>query len=347
MASLCRWPPGQRYPALADQRVVAAGQAVDEVMELRDRRRGDDLLVRCVVDAVGDVSPDRRREDEHVLLDDAHVGPERRQGHVPDVGAVDCDGSARDVVEAGDGVHDRGLAGARPPEDGDELPRPRLEVYVLDGGVVLTVTQGDTVELHVAPRPGHRPGAGPLGHRRDGVETSNIRWPAAEARVKVLTIHPAIRTGICMMAHQQNERGELALRQPSIDDLVAADEKDRADGQREDEGHERAVGGEQRVAAVGQVGDEARLLVELVLFVLSAAERLDDAYAGEALLEDGGQIPGLLLNPHPGRPQLAGHGEGAPHYDRHEGHADQAQPASWWPTSTRPATPMVRNIERP
>ena len=49
--------PGQRYPALADQRVVAAGQAVDEVVQLRDSRRGDDLLVRCVVDAVGDVSP--------------------------------------------------------------------------------------------------------------------------------------------------------------------------------------------------------------------------------------------------------------------------------------------------
>ena len=49
--------PGQRYPALADQRVVAAGQAVDEVVQLRDSRRGDDLFVRCVVDSVGDVSP--------------------------------------------------------------------------------------------------------------------------------------------------------------------------------------------------------------------------------------------------------------------------------------------------
>ena len=47
-----------------------------------------------------------------------------------------------------------------------------------------------------------------------------MRWPAAEARVKVLTIQPAMRTGICMMPiSRMNDASSPAVSRPSTTSL--------------------------------------------------------------------------------------------------------------------------------
>ena len=55
---------GEREPALADDRVVAVGQALDELVRLRGPRGGPHLLVGGVGAAVGDVGADGVGEQE-------------------------------------------------------------------------------------------------------------------------------------------------------------------------------------------------------------------------------------------------------------------------------------------
>ena len=60
------------------------------------------------------------------------------------------------------------------------------------------------------------------------------------------------------------------------------------------------------------VGDRYGLVMELLLLVLSGAERLYHPDAGQVLLEHSGHMPGLGLNAHPGDTEAFGHGHGAP-----------------------------------
>ena len=82
---------GERDPALADHRVVAVRQRLDELVRLREARRALDLLVGRVGASERDVLAHRRREEERVLRDHADRAPQRGELHVADVGAVDRD----------------------------------------------------------------------------------------------------------------------------------------------------------------------------------------------------------------------------------------------------------------
>ena len=67
----------ERQPALADARVVAVGQPLDELVRLRAPRRQLDLLARGVRPRVGDVLVHRRREQERVVVDDRDRAAQR------------------------------------------------------------------------------------------------------------------------------------------------------------------------------------------------------------------------------------------------------------------------------
>ena len=70
-------PAGERDPALADHRVVAVREPLDELVRLREPRRRLDLLVGRVDAAERDVLAHGRREEERILRDDADRPPER------------------------------------------------------------------------------------------------------------------------------------------------------------------------------------------------------------------------------------------------------------------------------
>src|SRR5204863_9320903 len=57
-------------PAVADLRVQAQGQRLDEGQRVRRADRRDDLLLARARPAVGDVLPDRRREEDGLLRND-------------------------------------------------------------------------------------------------------------------------------------------------------------------------------------------------------------------------------------------------------------------------------------
>ena len=120
---------GELGPAVADVRVVALGLLHDEVMGVGDLRGGDDLLPGGSFHAEGDVVENGVVEQDRILVHIAHQGAEVLDPQVLDILSVDGDAAAVGVVEAGDEVHERGLAGAGLAHDGDHLaarsPGPR------------------------------------------------------------------------------------------------------------------------------------------------------------------------------------------------------------------------------
>src|SRR3954471_22580170 len=101
---------------------VATGQGGDEVVGTDGPGGGLDLGVGCRRPAVGDVVPDGAGEEERLLGDVAETAPEHGRVELGDGNTVDEHAAGGGVVEAGDELDDRRLAGARLPHQGHRLP---------------------------------------------------------------------------------------------------------------------------------------------------------------------------------------------------------------------------------
>ena len=97
-------------------------------MELRNGSHLTDLLIGSIAFAIGDVLPDAGCVDEHVLLDDADVVPQRFQRHVSHVYTINGDRALRGVIKARDQVGKGGLAASRLSDQRHYLPRLHLNV---------------------------------------------------------------------------------------------------------------------------------------------------------------------------------------------------------------------------
>ena len=107
-----------------------------------------------------DVLKDRAREQDGLLRDQPHLGPERRDVERPRVDAVDDHGAARDLVEAQQQLHDGRLAAARGAHERARRPRRDVEA---EPGADGPVRPRGVAELDVDELDG--PGA---PRRRDG-----------------------------------------------------------------------------------------------------------------------------------------------------------------------------------
>ena len=125
---------GERDPALADHRVVAVRQLLDELVRLRGARRPLDLLVGRVEDAEGDVLAHGRREEERILGDDADLAAQRAARDVAHVDAVDEHAALGRVVEARHERGERRLARAGVADQRDRPSRRELEVDLVEHG---------------------------------------------------------------------------------------------------------------------------------------------------------------------------------------------------------------------
>ena len=139
-------------------------------MYFRRLRGPHDLRIGRQHRAVGDIVPNRCREQEHVLLHDADVASQRLERDVANVDAIDQDPASGGVVETRQQVHDGALAAPGRAQEGDDLARLDLEGDVPEdrGGAV--ILKGDVVEGNVALDLLQLNGARPLLHRRGGIE---------------------------------------------------------------------------------------------------------------------------------------------------------------------------------
>ena len=191
----------ERDPALADHRVVALRQPLDELVRLRraaprarpprgQRRRAPKAML----------SRTRRREEERILRDDADLAPQRGERHVAHVDAVDRHPAARDVVEARHERRQRRLARSRCARSARSSCRARRR------GRRRAAPAGRAGTRTRRPRSGSRPGpaAASPAPGRSAISSgssiiSKIRSPEAVARCAWPIHMPSARSGITSM----------------------------------------------------------------------------------------------------------------------------------------------------
>ncbi len=123
--------PGDRHPlllataqpvtALPHHRVVAVRERRDELVRVGGGGGGDHLGLGRVRPCIQEVLPHAGMEQVRVLENHPNLLPERLDGQVADVVAVDPNGALLRVVEAGQQARHRGLAGAARPHQGGQL----------------------------------------------------------------------------------------------------------------------------------------------------------------------------------------------------------------------------------
>ena len=121
---------GEAAAALADAGVVAAGQALDEVVRVGGARGGADLGAGGVGAAEHEVVVDARVHHQLLLVDDGDRVAHRRRRVVGDVVAVDGDDPGVGGELAGEQPAQRRLAGAARSDEGDDLAGGDVEGQV-------------------------------------------------------------------------------------------------------------------------------------------------------------------------------------------------------------------------
>ena len=108
------------------------------------------FFIRCVQLAVADVLLDRSGEEMRILEHDAQGVAQVCLLDLVDVDVVVPDLAVSHIVEPVDQVGDGGLAGAGGSDEGDLLPRLRVQRQVMEHHVVRRVAEGHVVEAHIA-----------------------------------------------------------------------------------------------------------------------------------------------------------------------------------------------------
>ena len=151
----------ERHAALADQCVVALGQALDEVVGLGGLGRRDHHVLRvgrlaaagsgdgrATLEAKEDVVADRGGKEEGILAHEADVPAQLGQRELTHVDAVEHHPAHAHVVEAGDQGHEAGLARAGGAEEGHDLVGADVEGDVVQHRASGVVAEGDVLEAH-------------------------------------------------------------------------------------------------------------------------------------------------------------------------------------------------------
>ncbi|EGY00670.1 hypothetical protein AZA_76900 [Nitrospirillum viridazoti Y2] len=311
---------GQLHAILAHPGVIALGQAQDEVVCRRRLGRRLDLLLRGAHAAIGDIAAHRVVEQPRLLADQADGAAQRGQRHVADVLAAQGDGTAGDVVEAGDQVQDGGLARPAGPHQGHRLACRHLQRHAVQGHRAILVGEAHVIEPDGVGGDRQLGGARPVDDARRRVQQFEHPLRRGQADLQLgLQLGQALQR----LERQQEGAGEAGQRaggavprrrlQPAIDD--DADEDDAA--QHLIDGNEGGGDAEGLVGQLAQIVGDAGHTPHLILF---HAVGLHMAGPLEGLGQDAGEGAERRLRAprHPAQP--AGH---AAEHDGGEGHHGQ------------------------
>ena len=269
-------PAGEPDPAFADGRFVALGQFGDEAVGIGGPCGGAHALhVRRPgrIAPVGDVFSDGRVEQEGVLRHHRYGTPQGRQRIVRERLAVQEDFPALRVVEAGDQVHERGLARPGRSDEGDAFPGLHRERDVAQRGrVFVAVMQAHVAERQLPERPVQRQGAAVFGPERGIVEDGEHALRPGKG---VLDVHVRAVQGLegrVEHGERADEGEERARRHVALNDLAAPVPDDQPDAERTDELHHRGRQFGHAGLAEVDVDDPGVFLVEAPRFLLFGGE---------------------------------------------------------------------------
>ncbi len=148
-------PSRQLDAALADLRLVAAGQTDDELVSVRRLRRGDKLRIARPGPGIRDVLGDRGGEEHGILLDDGELPTEIGQSKLAQIGPVEFDMAIGRVVETREQAHERALACAGRAHDTEASAGFDGERDVVQHGTAWAIREGHMVKSDGAARARH------------------------------------------------------------------------------------------------------------------------------------------------------------------------------------------------
>ena len=125
-------------------------------MRLGRLGRQDDLLIGGVRLGVADVLAHRAVKELGLLRDDPDLGAQVVAGDLADVGTVQHDAPAVDVVKAHNEVDERGLTAARVPHNAHHLAGLYLQRDVLQHRLIHVIAKGHVLNRNVPADLGDR-----------------------------------------------------------------------------------------------------------------------------------------------------------------------------------------------
>src|SRR5215218_10764694 len=284
---------GQPVAALADHRLPALGQALDQVQDPGRPAGVLDLLQGGVRPGVAQVGQDGVVEQVRVLGDQPDRGPQALQLQVAHVDPVDPDGALGDVVDPGHQHGGGGLAGPGRADQGDQLAGADGEADVVqdrltgggpDGGrpageagdgrlLGRRVAEADVVELDPPGRVLQGDGAGPVADR--ALEVEHLEHPL-EGHERGHDVHPGVGQGGQGAVDLGDEGGQgdhVAGQELALEDLPGPEPVDggRANGPDQAEDDEEGLAVEGR--ADPDVTDPGGLVGEAGQLPVAAAEQ--------------------------------------------------------------------------
>src|SRR5207302_690535 len=151
------WPRSGvgRGRALADLRLVAAGQMDDELVSVRGLRRGDELSVARPGPRIGDVLGDGGGEEHGTLLDDGELSAEIGEAKLAEIGPIELDMAAGRVVEPREQAHQGALARAGRAHDAEASTGFDGERDVVQHGTAWAVRERHMMKSDAAARARH------------------------------------------------------------------------------------------------------------------------------------------------------------------------------------------------
>src|SRR5918992_1244249 len=218
-------PAGEVDPALADERVVAVRQLVDEDVDAGRVARGQHVLPGRIRPRRKEVLAQRYGEEDGLLSHERHGAPQLGEVGRPCLDAAHEHAARGRVVEAGKEVEQRRLAGARRAADGDDLARSDGEVDAAQHLRAAAVGEADGRELDRERPPRQRLRLRGDGEGFDAVEPGEAA-PGGCHRALAQVDDPA--EGLERpheLEQQRDEEAELSDRELSGDDLAAAEEE--------------------------------------------------------------------------------------------------------------------------
>ncbi len=285
---------GERHAALAEHRLVALGEPLDELGRAGEPRRSTDLLVAGVGCAELEVAADRVAEQERLFKDEADAAAQLLQLDLADVDAADRHAAAVGVVEAREQRSRRRLARAGGADERERRALRNLERQPVEDRTLAAVAEADVLEPHVAPRRKRQR----VRRLDDGGLCLQHVDDAPGRRDRAL--HRA--DALAERAQRGDERREVDVeererpdRDVAVDHAVApVPERDEDPGERQclERRQEHRV---DRGDAERAVDNAARLAAEPCGERVAGADPLDHADAGDRLLGELRQVAEILL----------------------------------------------------
>ena len=242
------------------------------------------------------LSRTRAAEQERLLRHDGQLLAQRALRHVAHVVAVDEDFAHLRVVETGEQLDDRRLAGAGGAHERDSPTCRDDQVDVVQHRVVGVVPEGDAAELDLPAGIRQVDGVRRIQHVRVGVEHCvdllHCRHRRLEGVVELAELLQRVEEAV-QVGDEGDEHADL---QRLVGDQRAAVPEDDDHG---DPGHELDEGeveaalhdGAHVDVAVGGVGDLQPFVVALL-----AAERLEHAHPRDRLLQVRAHVADLVAD---------------------------------------------------